>query len=52
VTPEDHPWVAGYVTRATARLHGDPALLAESAKQWERLGAHFEREYTLQLLKR
>ncbi|GAB3896446.1 hypothetical protein GCM10029964_077800 [Kibdelosporangium lantanae] len=50
VTPTDHPWASAYASRAAGRLHGDPALLADSAERWEQLGAGAELAYTRRLL--
>jgi hypothetical protein len=46
---EENDWAAAAVTRARGRLHGDPALLAEAAERFDRIGAGFERVATLSL---
>lgn len=46
----ENDWAAACVTRARGRLQGCADLLAESVKQWERIGAEFERSYTITLL--
>ena len=43
-------WAAACLARATGRLTGDHAALAESLAGWERIDARFERACTLMLL--
>jgi hypothetical protein len=47
---DGHPWARACLTRIAGRLHADTAALAESARQWERLGARVEHAATLLLL--
>ncbi|MEO3927698.1 LuxR C-terminal-related transcriptional regulator [Micromonosporaceae bacterium B7E4] len=46
----ENGWATACLTRARARYHHDTNALRESIAAWERIGAHFERTYTLQLL--
>ena len=47
---QQNAWAAACLARAAARLRDDPLALATSVKGWERIGARFERAYTLLLL--
>ncbi len=47
---KENDWAAACLARATARRTGDLELMADSAAQWERLGARFERAVTLLLI--
>ena len=45
----ENDWAAACLTRVRGRL-GDAAALTDAVKQWDRLGARFERAATLTLL--
>ncbi|MGW0228626.1 ATP-binding protein [Actinopolymorpha singaporensis] len=47
---EQNAWAAACLARARGRASGDPALLAESAAGWERIGAAYELRYTRDLI--
>ena len=40
---KQNDWAAACLARASGRLHRDPAMLAASAKRWQRIGADYER---------
>jgi hypothetical protein len=46
----ENPWAAAIVTRARARLSGDPSGFGAALAAWEQLGARYERACTLALI--
>lgn len=46
----ENGWATACLARARGRYHHDTLALHESVTEWERVGARFERAYTLQLL--
>jgi predicted ATPase/DNA-binding CsgD family transcriptional regulator len=46
----ENGWATACLLRARGRYHHDTDALRESVGEWDRIGARFERDYTLQLL--
>ncbi|MDI5978139.1 hypothetical protein [Amycolatopsis magusensis] len=46
----ENSWAAACLTRARARLHRDPAALAQALAGWQAIGARFEHACTLLLV--